>query len=153
MEERLNVLKLIDNILENHLWILTGSTSLSLQGVDVEAKDIDILTDENNALIIDEKLEKYCIDKMNYSSTEKIRSYFGRYMINSIEIEVMGDLQHCLESGEWSELTEIKTKRRLIQIDGLQIPVLSLEDELEGYKKMGRLGKAKLIEDALSKQK
>lgn len=150
MEERLNVLKLLDKLLGDSLWILTGSTSLFLQGVNVEAKDIDILTDRSNAIIIDGKLQKYCTYKMNYSSTEKIRSYFGKYIINCIQIEVMGDLQHCLESGKWSELTDVNSKRKYIKFDELQIPVLSLEDELEGYKKMGRFVKAKLIEDTLN---
>jgi len=40
-------------------WVLTGSTNLALQGLKIKPKDIDILTDKEDAFKINKLLKEY----------------------------------------------------------------------------------------------
>jgi len=77
------------------LWVLAGSTASYLNGLDVKPKDLDILTDKENAYKIDEIFtEKFkVLRKMGYSETEIYASHFGRYKLRSIFVEVISDLK------------------------------------------------------------
>jgi len=75
-------------------WILSGSASLAIQGVDVQINDdIDIATDKKGAQKIDKLLSGFRIKKPDYSSTNRYRSYFGVYKIGDVKVEVMGEFQ------------------------------------------------------------
>jgi predicted nucleotidyltransferase len=52
----IRVLKIISKKLENQKikWVLVGSTSLALQGVNIKPKDIDILTDDEGVFKFNE---------------------------------------------------------------------------------------------------
>ena len=59
------VIKLIsENIPSNIKLAVDGSTSLALQGIDVTPHDIDILTDREGAIRIQESLKKYNIGQV-----------------------------------------------------------------------------------------
>ena len=58
-------------------WALTGSTSFALQGVEVSARDIDIMTDEQGAYELERRLFRYSVKPVRYSEAERIRSHFG----------------------------------------------------------------------------
>lgn len=130
-------------------WVLTGSTSLVIQGVEVNVNDIDIITDEKGAWAIDRLLEEYRVQPPNLSETEKYRSYFGVYKIGDIKLEVMGQFQCRLEGERWSEPYEI---HRVIykEFEGMNLPLLSLKQELKEYQKLNRLEKVRKIEEAMA---
>ena len=52
--------------------ILSGSTSLALQQVDIEVHDIDIVTDKYEAIALENILKEYEIKEMEYSETENL---------------------------------------------------------------------------------
>lgn len=73
--------------------ILSWSVSLSIQWVDIKPnEDIDILTDRIWAEKLDKLLQPFAVKSLQYSWTEKYKSYFGIYKIDGIQVEIMGEM-------------------------------------------------------------
>jgi hypothetical protein len=84
------------------------------------------------------------VKKSEYSSTDKYKSYFGIYKIDDIQVEVMGDFQYMTKEGIWSK--ENQTHEIIYkEYHGMQLPMLTLEQELQEYENMGRTDKAEKI--------
>ncbi|MDD2627484.1 MAG: hypothetical protein PHR25_00345 [Clostridia bacterium] len=155
LQKNLEIVKTISNTikkLKNITWILTGSTALALQGVNVPVNDIDIITDEISGRNLDESLSDYCIQKYIYSSNDKYQSYYGIYRINDVKVEIMGNFQYKLKDGNWSKenhLHEVK----FYNYNNTLIPILSLEQELEEYYNTGKTNTAEKIEGFLKNNK
>ncbi|MEW6228856.1 MAG: hypothetical protein AB1700_12350 [Bacillota bacterium] len=130
-------------------WALTGSLGFALQGVPVEPHDIDIQTDAAGAYEIGRRFSEFVTRKVVFSSTDRIRSHFGALVIDGITVEIMGDIEKCLEDGTWEEPPDLASYRRFVVVDGMQIPVLSLEYEWQAYLKLGRVVKAEILKKAL----
>ena len=129
---------------KNIRWILSGSTSLVIQGVSVGINDIDILTDNDGARKIDALLVYYRITSPEYSETEKYRSYFGRYEIDGVGVEVMGEFQYRLPDRAWSAPNQTN-KVITIEYKGMKLPLLTLEQELTEYESLGDKDKVSRI--------
>lgn len=127
------------------IWAVTGSLGFALHGMPVEVHDIDIQTDKIGAYDIENLFKEYVIENVKFSSSEKIRSHFGALMIDDIKVEIMGDIQKRLEDGTWEEPVDLKHHKRAVKIEGMQVPVLSLEYEYHAYLKLGRTEKAVMI--------
>lgn len=139
--------KIIDG--KDILWILSGSTSLFVQGVDsVINNDIDILTDKTGSLKIDELLKDFRIEKSKYSSTEKYQSYFSKYEIDGVSVEIMGEFQYRLADNEWSKPNQTN-KIIKKEFEGMLLPMLELNQELKEYENLGRTDKVERIKKAL----
>ncbi len=152
----LNVLNKIYTRLRNtniH-WAVTGSLSFALQGVPVVPNDIDIQTDEAGAYEIERHFADCVVRKVAFSSTEKIRSHFGALIIDDINVEIMGGIQKRLKDGTWENPVELERHKRVVEVEDMQVPVLSLEYEYQAYLKLGRLERARMLRDVLlTKQK
>lgn len=135
VEAFINIMKMKDN--QNFPIVLSGSTSLYLQGVNIEVNDLDILTDSYGAEYFDNVLKEFCIKKSEYSITDKYKSHFGIYEIDNVKIDIMGEFQYKLKSGEWS-IPNHTNKIYLFKYDNIEIPVLSLEQELVEYQNTGK---------------
>jgi hypothetical protein len=85
--------------------------------------------------------EPACFD---FSSTERICSHFGAFLIEGMVVEVMGDIQKRLEDGTWETPVNLRSHRQIVACDGMDIPVLSLEYEADAYRKLGRLERAEM---------
>jgi len=129
-------------------WILSGSTSLYIQGVDILANDIDIITDEKGVKSLDKILSEYCIQKPEYSSTEEYCSYYGQYIINGVKIDLVGNFQYKMKDGSWSELRP-KKKYFEKEYNGMSLLLLPLEVELKEYEELGKLNKVRKIKERL----
>lgn len=143
----LNVLRKIYTRLNDSTinWVVTGSLGFALQGVPVEPNDIDIQTDERGAYAIEYRLSKFVTKRVTFSSTERIRSHFGELIIDGIKVEIMGDIQKQLEDGSWENPVDLERHKRVIEVEGMQVPVLSLEYEYQAYLKLGRIEKAEVL--------
>lgn len=126
-------------------WVVTGSLCFALQGVPVEIHDIDIQTDKAGAYEIERRFSEFINRKIIFSSAKRICSYFGALMIDGIKVEIMGDIQKRLEDGSWEDPVDLKQHRRVVEIQGMQIPVLSLEYEYQAYLRLGRIDKAEML--------
>ena len=126
-------------------WVVTGSLGMALQGMDIEVHDIDIQTDQRGAYEIESKFPEYVAEPVRYSQSERICSHFGTLEIDGVKVEIMGDVQKRITEQTWEEPIRVECYRRWVQIDGMQIPVLSLEYEYQAYLKLDRNEKAEMI--------
>ena len=142
-----NVLRQIHARLSNTdvNWVVTGSLGFALQRVPVQPNDIDIQTDEAGAYEIESLFSDVVIRKVKFSATERIRSHFGALQIDGVEVEIMGDIQKRSADGVWEEGVDLAYHKRTVEIDGLLVPVLSLEYEYQAYLKFGRTERAKML--------
>lgn len=130
-------------------WAVTGSLGFALQGVPVKPNDIDIQTDNRGAYEIERHFSEFVIKRVTFSSTERIRSHFGELMIDGIKVEIMGDIQKRLENGRWENPVDLEHHKRVVEVEGMQVPVLSLEYEYQAYLKLGRVDKAEMLRNWL----
>ena len=149
-------LKLIESKLRGSgvRWVLAGSVSLALQGVDVKPNDIDILTDEKGALEINRILKDYEVKPVRFRRSKAFQSYFGEFEIEGVKVEVMGDLREFVE-GEWRSLSHRLSTPRIIEVEGIRLPVSRLEDQLRSYRMLGRRkdsSKVRRIKEALARR-
>ncbi len=135
----LSVLRILVECLksEDICWTVTASCSVALQGVDVNPNDIDILSDKHGAIRIGVLLKKHEVKPVSFSRTDTFESYFGTYDIEGTKVEVMGDLRVKLDD-TWIPMSYRLKSIIHVQIDSLNIPVISLYDELLFYEKLGR---------------
>ena len=147
----LKVLRKINDQLNNTSvnWAVTGSLGFALQGVPVEPNDIDIQTDKKGVYEIERRFSEFMTKRVTFSSTERIRSYFGELMIDGIKVEIMGDIQKRLEDGSWENPVDLEHHKRVVEVEGMQIPVLSLEYEYQAYMNLGRTEKAEMLRNWL----
>nr|MBC7245756.1 hypothetical protein [Chloroflexota bacterium] len=151
----LSVLRKICERLEGNPinWVVTGSLGMALQGVPVPIHDIDIQTDEEGAYEIERRFSEYVIKPVQYSISEHIRSHFGALEIDGIQVEIMGAVQKHLDIQSWEEPVRIECYRQWVEVEGMNIPVLSLEYEYQAYLKLGRSDKVEILRDWLLKNK
>lgn len=126
-------------------WVVVGSLSLALQGVPIEVHDIDIETDETGAYAIERLFSDLVIRRIAFSSAERIRSHFGALLIDGVEVEVMGDVQHRLEDGSWEDPVDLVLHRRFVHVEDMSVPVLSVEFAYQAYLKLDRVKTAELL--------
>jgi len=124
---------------------------MALQGMPVEVHDIDIQTDRDGAYEIEHCFAEFVIEPVRYSETERIRSYLGVLEIDGVKVEIMGDIQKRLGNRSWEEPVKVERYRRWVEVDGMQIPVLSLEYEYQAYLRLGRAKKAEILRSWLEK--
>lgn len=132
-------------------WALTGSTSFALQGVDVTAHDIDIMTDERGAYALERRLLRYSVMPVRYSEAERIKSHFGLLNICGVDTEIMGDIQKRLPDGAWEPVFALAPITIYIEYGGTRIPVVSLRHEVKAYRLLGRTERADLLEAHISR--
>jgi ribosomal protein S18 acetylase RimI-like enzyme len=126
-------------------WAVTGSLSFALQGVPVEIHDIDIQTDRVGAYEIEQRFSDSVVKKIRFSSADRIRSHFGALLIDRVRVEVMGDIQKLSEDGTWEDPVELDRHKTVVEVGGMELPVLSLEYEHDAYLRLGRHDKAALL--------
>lgn len=144
------VVKLVAKKLEGQNYAIRGTMSLALQSYDMGVDDIDILTDKKTALSCNNIFKKYLQQKVEYSETDKYKSYYGKFVIDKVLVEVMGEWRIRKqvasskkkverERDNWSEdivpSDEIITK---IEVGGEKVKVTTAEHELEIFALEGR---------------
>lgn len=84
------------------IWAVTGSTSFALQGLPVVPNDIDLQTNKSGAYEIEKIFINNIKKRVEFCSTEKIRSHFGVLVIEGLKVEIMGDIEKYVD-GKWEE--------------------------------------------------
>ncbi len=129
-----DVLKFLNKRLNKVKWVLVGSTSLMVQGVDVFPHDIDILTSKRDIRKIEKLLEKHEIKRLRYKISEIFRSYFCIFRIKGIKVEVMSNLEVKI-GNRWKKFRVLPQE---IEFKGMKFLVSPLKDELRIRKKLRR---------------
>lgn len=153
----LEALKLINEKLKDKKikWVISGSTSLLLQGIVKKANDIDIMTNKEGAFRISEVFKDYEIEPVKFSKTKIIKSYWGKLKIGDKEVDIMGEFSEKIGS-KWVNISRQRLKSYEIKkIGKINVPVTTLESHLSSYKVLGRkkdIEKIKNIEESLRKR-
>ncbi|MBD3192802.1 MAG: hypothetical protein GF308_19340 [Candidatus Heimdallarchaeota archaeon] len=153
-KEYLSVLEFLTKKLLKANWVLVGSLSLALQGVNIHPKDIDILTDKAGALTCNKLLKDFCLEPIKWSKTEKFASYFGKFRMEKILVEIMGDLEIKYQD-TWRKIDSRLKNVTYVQINELRVPVSPLEAQLESYQRLNREKdrlRVQLIQEKLAKE-
>ncbi len=154
-DQHLNTLRKIYTRLEDNKvnWVVTGSLGMALQGMTVDVHDIDIQTDKDGAYEIARRFSEYIVQPVSYIISERIRSHLGELEIDGIKVEIMGDIQKRSEDQVWEDPVKVELYKCWVGINGMRIPVLSLEHEYQAYLKLGRIEKAEMLRNWLQKSK
>lgn len=134
-----------------HLWALTGSAGLRLQGVDLVVHDLDVQTDATTIYLLEKELAGFVKVPVHVWESEHTLSYHGQAEMEGLQVELLGDIRHRSADGAWGPPFDIRSALVWMEWHGLQIPVLSLSHEACAYETMGRAQKAKLIRAVLQK--
>jgi len=131
------------------IYAFTGSFNHFLQGVLVYPKDLDIITTTSGAYVIDQLLNEYNTRPVKFEETQYLRSHYGCFLIEDSILEVMGNVENKVDT-KWQKHIDWKYNMVNVKTQGLNVPCLSLEYELEIYKKLKLLDRVSLIEDRLN---
>ena len=125
-------------------WALVGSTGSVLQGFpNYQPPDIDLATTMEGAYVMSRCLGNTgsVVRHIAYSVRPPYSSYFGIFEVQSVRVEVMGDLIiRCVDgvidvSDHWARWSDTV---RMCEIDGLHIPVVPLEWQIIANAMLGR---------------
>ncbi len=130
---------------EGLVWAITGSTSFALQGMAVEAHDIDLACDRDSAYRIGRLLVDGCVREVAPSQGEFIRSHFGQFVLEGMDLDLMGDSARMNLDGSWGEPAFLPPMIEWVQAEGMSLPVLSLRFEEAAYRLLRRIERADAI--------
>lgn len=116
-------------------WCLIGSAAALLSGADVGVADVDVLTSRDDA----ERLMALWAERREHThepaGAERFRSHFARFRFPGLPVEVMGGLE--LNQGDgWKPVKA--GKLTLVGLNGLAVPVPSVEDQIRILESFGR---------------
>jgi len=140
------ILSVIAEKLQDINFAFIGSVNLYIQRLKVEPRDIDILTTPEGIKKIDKILDKYRTKEIYFDESDGRNSFRGFYEINGIEIEVLGNMNNLYRE------IDILDKKIHAKLNNIKLPCIALDNELEAYKKMGRIDKVEIIEKFLRAQ-
>ncbi|MBU1255431.1 MAG: hypothetical protein ABII95_02870 [Patescibacteria group bacterium] len=142
MNEKIEkALRIVVGKLNGLNYALIGSVGLYIQGIDLQSRDIDILTNSDEINKIVEILKEYQTKEMYFDKSEGRNSYRVFFEIDGIEIEVLDNVDNICRSKDSLD------KKIFINYKDVKIPCIPLEEELKVYEKMGREDKVKLIKE------
>ncbi len=152
----LNVFQKVYTVLTNPAgkpitWAVTGSLGMVLHGMPLDIHDIDIQTDKEGAYEIEQRLVNHLVESVHFRVSDSVRSYFGVFEIDGVQVEVMGALQHWYFDGKWTSPVEVSHHLDCVDLKEMHIPVMSLAHEAEAYHLYGRTERAEMIKKFLLK--
>lgn len=143
--------KIITKIDTQINYVISGSTSLAFQGVDIIPNDVDIFTDKFGVDYFYSILKDYSIDSPQIKDTDIATSYYTKYIIDDVQVEIIGDFRTKKNDGTYSEPTIDFSNLEYKEYQGTLIPIMSLEKELHGYVLLNRTEKVQKIKNAIDK--
>ena len=131
-------------------WAISGRASLALQGVNIEAPELDILTCEKRAYEVERRLRPFSVKHVEYVEVNSKCSYFGMLSINGVNSEIIGAPQMRSQDGEWGPPTNVLENRHFADYDGMRIPVTTLDYEATALRAAGDTIAAEMVESFLA---
>ncbi len=115
---------------------VVGGTSLALRGLPVPVNDIDLEMAVADAYRCQEIFAAHCVDPVTLRESDLARSHIGRFAFDDVRVEIMAGL-HWHKGDRWvpSFLSTCAT----VNLDGVSVSVLELEEEALAYLRRGRL--------------
>ena len=146
--------------LKGEQYAIRGTASMVLQGLDMGVDDVDLICDEKTALKINDIFKKEILEEVEYKETDKFKSFFGKFVIDRVLVEVMGEWQVRVERREsgrvevWSEKQDASDNQVVeIAVNGQKIRVTKLDLELKTSAEMGRWNEFRKIKKGVESRK
>ncbi|WP_353614517.1 nucleotidyltransferase domain-containing protein [Mangrovibacter phragmitis] len=117
-------------------WNITGGANRYLRGVQIYANDIDIITTEKGANEICKLITQNFNGNLYKTTSGNIKSYYFTFTYKGITIEIMGDPENKDELG-WHKNKEWEKNQDYILLNGIKVPCVSLDYEIEINKQIG----------------
>ncbi len=137
---------------EGLVWALTGSTAFALRGMDLTPHDIDLIADRSGAYRIGGLLGDRCLRPVSPSWTRYVRSHFGQFVVEGVQVDVMGDSSYLGFGGGWTAPAPLPPIIETLESKGLRLPVLTLAREAAAYRLLRRDARVEMIEAHLRAQ-
>ncbi|MBN1874490.1 MAG: methyltransferase domain-containing protein [Anaerolineae bacterium] len=118
-----------------------GGTALALRGLNVPVNDIDLEMPVEAVYRFQELFTSYTADPIARRENENVYSHIGRFDFDGLKVEVMADL-HWRRGERW--LASFLSTEATVDLDGIPVRVLALEEEALAYLRRGRLDRAAL---------
>lgn len=129
-------------------WALAGSAALLLNGVQVEAHDLDLTTDESGVRAIADVLAEFVVTPVGWWETDEMASQFARLQVDGVQVDVIGR-PFIVKRAEGTVAIRPWSIRHELDFEGRKLPIIPLEAALIAYAMMGREAKVQLIADHL----
>jgi len=128
-------------------WAVVASANLAMQGINIKPSDLDLTVPFENLSTIAGIFKEYIISNIeSLSTTTGEPAWDVKLKINDVEVQFVGERPNGLYVS--SLLAERVT---FVEVDGMRIPCLNLDAEIEAYTATTREDKAKLIREFLGK--
>jgi hypothetical protein len=131
-------------------WAITASCGLALQGVPVSVRDVDLATDRAGAYRLEQLFAEEMVRPVRFSGTDTVLSHYGAFTLRGYDFEIIGDAQYRDPNGSWEAPMDFTPHKHFLQVDGITLPVLTLEFEYESYVRLGRTAKIKVLAEWLA---
>ncbi len=130
-------------------WAIGASMLLYFKGITRDFHDIDIMVSEEDFNIVKEVLLTF--GKMQPPNpNDKYRTKcFGEFTVEGVEVDVMAGFIIIDRDKEFYFPLVREAIQDFTEINGIKIPLQSLEEWRTYYKMMGRTEKVKMIDDWL----
>jgi SAM-dependent methyltransferase len=122
-------------------YTLAGGANLALHGVPLPVKDLDLEMSAADAGCFQQRYAAFATMPVALRQDERYRSYFGRFEIDGVLVEVMGDLQRR-EGDAWKPTAN--QTREALDMEGVSVWAAWLEEETLANLRRGRLERAAL---------
>lgn len=136
----LKIFKSFNTIDCDDLWAITGGANHYLRGICPYVNDIDIISDFKTGLKLAESLSFYKIKNFENTKSDTIESFFGRFVVDNLIIELMADPVNLVQ-GEWINNHEWKKNIEIIDFKNNVIPLTTLKYEIYIYDLLGNTKK------------
>lgn len=113
---------------EGILWAVGASVMLNQYGLVYRPNDIDLMVDINDIDKVDCILKELGNKKYREKVEEYTTEYFYEYVINGSDVDVMAGLAINFCGGSYRYIFDKSSIARIVDIDGVDIPLTSLED-------------------------
>jgi ubiquinone/menaquinone biosynthesis C-methylase UbiE len=121
---------------------VVGGTALALRGLQVPVNDIDVeMLLPEDAYRFEGLFPGHVMTSVAHRVTEDVRSHFGRFDFDGVIVEIMAGLERRM-GDRW--LPSFLETEATVDLDGVPVHVLHLEEEVLAYLRRSRLDRAAL---------
>lgn len=153
VDQKLHVLKTIAEKLNdlNVLWNIGASCMLFLRGVVSDFDDIDIMVEEKDATKVKCILETLGTLQPKKSTNQYLTTYFYEFEIAGVDVDLMAGYKVINLDKVYEFPFDEHHIDGLYRLDGIDIPLASIDDWFVYYKVMNRHDKVKIIKAYLKR--
>lgn len=118
---------------------VSGGAALALHGIPIAVRDVDLITDRAGICRFQELFSDQAVQPVCYLESADYRSYFGRFDVDGVQVEVMAELE-WREGERWLPIAAATEMQ--VEVDGVPVAVAWAEEEFLATIRRGRMARA-----------